>query len=159
MRPQVHAQAQVEDRVLQRRTTLRYEEPDYTAPFDFEQSVTKYRLASECVAIARSWFDGLPPLQARTWRSLQREDNSELSGIRLGEHVAENEAAALGEYFVETSAYEAAIQRDALFVGHRGTGKTASASQAFEEVASNPDNLAVLIKPPGFEFPAILALI
>ena len=28
MRPRAHAQAQVEDRVLQRRTTLRDEEPD-----------------------------------------------------------------------------------------------------------------------------------
>ena len=68
--------------------------------------------------------------------------------------------AELIDYFVETSAYEEVVTaRDAIFVGHRGTGKTANATQAFEFVAANKNNLAVLIKPPGFEFPALFSLI
>lgn len=83
---------------------------------------------------------------------------SRLAGLRFGEHVAENEQADLEDYFVRTAAFEDVLRaRDTLFVGHRGTGKTANALRAFEEIASNKENLVLLIKPASFEFPGLLA--
>lgn len=134
-------------------------EGDYPAPFDYEAALQVYSTPEECVAAARDWMDELK-FEGIAWAAPRRSLQSRLGGLRFGEHVAENERAELADYFLETSAYhEVVAARDTIFIGHRGTGKTASAAQAFEKVASNKTNLAILIKPPSFEFPAILAVV
>lgn len=138
---------------------LMLSEDDYARPFDYENLVEVYDTATRCVQAARSWLDSLEVEGVRSTghRAVAR---SKLAEIRLGEHVAENELTELSEYFVRTSAYDDVVKaRDTLFVGHRGTGKTANALQAFEELSSNKEILAVLIKPAGFEFPALLAAV
>jgi hypothetical protein len=139
--------------------TLLLAEDGYKAAFDFEHVISRYRTSVECIRIARNWLDSLTFEKGQRWGTARAEYRSALSGLRFGEHVAENEMMNLGDYFVPTSAYEAALIGDAIYVGHRGTGKTASALQAFEEVGASQENLAVIIKPPGFEFPAIMALL
>ena len=134
-------------------------EEGYLTPFDYQILLHKYESGSDCVRKARTWLDSLT-FEGIDWTSPRVTYRNPLSGIRFGEHVAENELAELIDYFVETSAYEEVVTaRDAIFVGHRGTGKTANATQAYEVVAANKNNLAVLIKPPGFEFPALFSLI
>jgi hypothetical protein len=134
-------------------------EEGYLVPFDYQTLLHKYESASDCVRKARAWLDSLT-FEGIDWKSPRATPRSSLSGLRFGEHVAENELAELIDYFVETSAYEEVVTtRDAIFVGHRGTGKTANATQAYESVAANKNNLAVLIKPPGFEFPALFSSI
>jgi len=134
-------------------------EEDYLVPFDYQTLLRSYESADDCVRRARAWLDSLT-FDAIDWKSPRAALRSSLSGLRFGEHVAENELAELMDYFVETAAFEEVIAaRDAIFVGHRGTGKTANATQAFESVAANKNNMAVLIKPPGFEFPVLFSLI
>lgn len=134
-------------------------ESDYRAPFDFEQQLRVYETSEECVEESREWLERLTFDRTRT-APTRAAKRSRLTGIRFGEHVAENERSELTDYFIETSAYgEVVATRDSIFIGHRGTGKTANALQAFEAVAANKTNLAILIKPPGFEFPAIMAVV
>lgn len=134
-------------------------EEDYSAPFDYEALLSVYETAEECVAQARGWLDGLE-FDGRSWETPRASLQNSLAGLRFGEHVAENERSDLSDYFLETAAFhEVVAARDAIFVGHRGTGKTANAMQAFDRIAGNKENLAILIKPPGFEFPAILDVV
>ena len=134
-------------------------EENYLAPFDYQTLLSTYESADDCVRRARRWIDSLT-FAGIDWKSPRAASRGSLSGLRFGEHVAENELSELIDYFIETSAYEEVVAaRDAIFVGHRGTGKTANATQAYEFIASNKDNMAVLIKPPGFEFPTLFSLI
>lgn len=134
-------------------------EGDYPAPFDYEAKLRKYETTEECLFIVRAWLQDLK-FEGIAWGTPRKTLQSRLGGIRFGEHVAENERAELADYFIETSGYhEVVAARDTIFIGHRGTGKTASAAQAFEHVAANKTNLAILIKPPSFEFPAILKVV
>ncbi|WP_457963754.1 nucleotide-binding protein [Arthrobacter sp. D1-29] len=134
-------------------------EGDYPAPFDYEAKLRIYETAEECVEEARKWLDNLE-YEGISWNAPRSTSPSALGGLRFGEHVAENERTELAEYFVETSAYhEVVAARDSIFVGHRGTGKTANAMQAYQHIAANKTNLAILIKPSGFEFPAMLAVV
>lgn len=138
--------------------TLLLAESSFRAPFDFESALEVYETSEECVETSRNWLDNLTFSGSRV--SSRRPQRSRLSELRFGEHVAENERSELADYFVRTSAFgDVVATRDSIFVGHRGTGKTANALQAFELVSSNKTNLAVLIKPPGFEFPAMMALV
>ena len=139
--------------------TLMLSEDDYARPFDYEHLLHVYDTSASCVGHARPWLQGLVLENVVSAPKLPAP-KSRLAGLRLGEHVAENELSDLQEYFIETSAFhEVMLARDSLFVGHRGTGKTANALRAFEEISSNKENLAVLIKPAGFEFPGLLAAI
>ncbi|GAA1874622.1 hypothetical protein GCM10009715_21770 [Paeniglutamicibacter psychrophenolicus] len=134
-------------------------ENTYPAPFDYEYDVLKYDSSEACISFARGWIDGLE-FENLTWSSSRPTMGPSLQGLRFGEHVAENESENLGDYFVETAAFgDVVADRNAIFVGHRGTGKTANALQAFEEIASNKTNLPVLIKPPGFEFAAVMHVV
>jgi hypothetical protein len=133
-------------------------EEDYSPPFDYADLLSVYETSAACLNAANPWLDGLRPDSVRIGR--RQSAKSPLAGLRFGEHVAENERSDLAEYFISTAAYEEVVAaRDSLFVGHRGTGKTANALQAFEQVSSTKENLAVLIKPAGFEFTALLATV
>jgi hypothetical protein len=133
-------------------------EGDYVRPFDYESMLGVYSTAAQCLSLARPWLDNLDVEQVKVTRSAA--PMSELMNVRLGEHVAENEISELADYFVRTAAYRDVVDaRDTLFVGHRGTGKTANAVQAFNEVSADRESFAVLIKPSGFEFPGLLATI
>lgn len=135
--------------------TLMLAEPEYAAPFDYETLLQRYTYARECVQLARDWIDSLS-FEGVDWSRPRRAPRNPLARLKFGEHVAENELNELPEYFVETSAYNDVIDaRDTIFVGHRGTGKTANAFRALDYLRSNKTNLAVLIKPPAFEFPAM----
>lgn len=135
-------------------------EEDYLAPFDYEHLLRVYAGAEECDRIAREWLAGLKPENGLEFNRSGAQVRTRLGRLRFGEHVAENEPNQLAEYFIETAAYQEVVgSRDSIFVGHRGTGKTATALRAYAEVAQNKTNLAVLIKPPGLEYPAIMAAV
>lgn len=135
--------------------TLMLAEPEYEAPFDYETLLQNYTYARECVQLARDWLDSLL-FEGVDWSRPRRAPRNPLTLLRFGEHVAENELNELSEYFVETSAFNDVIDaRDTIFVGHRGTGKTANAFRALDQLRANKTNLVVLIKPPAFEFPAM----
>lgn len=135
-------------------------EEDYLAPFDYEARLKVYSGATECETFAREWLSGLRPESGLEFSRTSTKVRSKLGRLRFGEHVAENESGRLGEYFISTAAFQEVVgARDSIFVGHRGTGKTANALCAYDEVARNKTNLAVLIKPPGLEYPAIMAAV
>ena len=67
-------------------------------------------------------------------RGLQRERETErtidreldLLRLGIGFGIAENEKEQLNDYFVETTSYKHAFERDkAIFTGRKGAGKTA----------------------------------
>ena len=130
-------------------------ETGYKAPFDYEALLQTYTFSRECVQLAREWLDSVE-FEQIDWQRPRRAPKNPLITLKFGEHVAENEVNDLPEYFVATSAfYDVLDTRDTIFVGHRGTGKTANAIQALDRLRANKTNLAVLIKPPAFEFPAM----
>ncbi len=133
--------------------TLMLAEDEYEAPFDYEDALKSYSFARECVNYAREWLGEIVPHPV-DWSKPSRSRTSKLTAMKFGEHVAENEIDELASYFVPTSAYSDVIAaKDTIFVGHRGTGKTANAVQALDQLRANKTVCAVLIKPPAFETP------
>lgn len=134
-------------------------EEGYRAPFDYETRLHVYTSPQECEAFAREWLDGLA-LEGVAWGAPRSYDSNPLSRLRFGEHVAENERVELLDYFVETSAFRDVVAaRNTLFVGHRGSGKTANAIEGYRRLAANKTCTAVLIKPASFEFSAMMAVV
>ncbi len=137
----------------------------YSAPIDYRDLLYVYRTADRCVTRADSWLtDVLSSAYTRLGEVARRESRlrlaTELRSLRLGEHVAENESDVLPEYFVRTAAYEEVLRRrTTVFVGRKGTGKSANALAAYEELMADRRQLVCLIKPYAYELNAVLALL
>ena len=143
-----------------RRPVLMLAEEDYSAPFDYQHLLKAYSTAREAALNVEDWIRNLPDEHVPARRSPARRLATELRNLRLGEHVAENESESLPEYFIETAAFDDVIaNRNSVFVGRKGSGKTANMLEAASELGSDARNLVVVIKPPAYEFTALIRLV
>ena len=142
------------------RPTLLLAEDDYSPPIDYEDHLKVYSSARECQAVIEGWLAEQHLVPTAGVRSQRLKLATELRNLRFGENVAENESDVLSEYFVETASFDDVLSiRDALFVGRKGTGKTANMLQAAARLQGDVRNLVVVIKPASYEFASLLALL
>lgn len=142
------------------RPLLMLAEEDYSPPLDYRNMLRTYRNASECESILDSWIRDQELKPHGGSRTPKIRLATELRTLRFGEHVAENEMENLPDYFVRTSAFEDVIaDRQALFIGRKGTGKTANMLQAAATLTEDARNLVVVIKPAAYEFSSLLAVL
>jgi len=137
----------------------------YDAPIDYRDMLVKYQSAAECQHKAEEWLNA----RKHEWNELKERHDKHagvlrqrvlLRDIRLGDHVAENETEVLCEYFVETAAYREALQgRHSIFVGRKGTGKTATLYKMASELQGQRRNLVCIIKPEGYELDGLVRLV
>ena len=86
--------------------------------------------------------------------------STELKSLRLGEYVAENEADSLSDYFVETAAYRAALDgKQSIFVGRKGSGKSANFLALAAQLQADARNLVCVIKPVAYELEGVVSLL
>jgi hypothetical protein len=126
-------------------------EHDYTVPLDYKDLLVHYTTARECGAHAASFLDGV----------LARYRNLQLPLTKpLEDYIAENESSQLSEYFIETSDFQAALAgRHAIFVGRKGTGKTANLIRLASVLREDKRNLVVVIQPVGYDLSGVTRLL
>lgn len=72
--------------------------------------------------------------------------------LTCGDPVAENEAATLGDHFLQTDGYRRTLEGAAnLLVGRKGSGKTAVFLQARDRTRANKDNIVIDLTPDGHQ--------
>lgn len=142
------------------RPLLLLSEEDYTEPFDYRDLLHRYDSPSNCVEQASSWLASLD-LPAQTKPGGRRlRLVTELRGLRFGEPVAENESDVLSDYFVETGAFDDVMRsRNTLFIGRKGSGKTANMLQAAARLREDARNLVVVVKPQSYELEGLASLL
>jgi hypothetical protein len=141
-------------------------EGDYLAPLDYREVLIQYRTAADAVTRLEEW---LSPLE-QSW--LERQSTrqgymaaltlaTELQNLQIGEPIAENEAEKLVDYyFIETVAYREALEgKQTVFVGRKGTGKSANFIKLANELEADRRNLVVSIKPIAYELQGITDLL
>ncbi len=137
----------------------------YQTPMDYRDLLRVHKTAEDCAGIAEDWLaaikDRLPPRRIRSVAE-RRETAPELNlrNLRLGEWVAEHEHIALGDYFVEMSWFlEALESQNTIFVGRRGTGKTATLYALERALRRQADSHICIVKPQGYEVDGIIRLL
>ena len=86
--------------------------------------------------------------------------NTGLLELNIGDPIAEFESENLPEYFIPTSAYaEALAGQHSIFVGRKGTGKTATLLKLSDQLQSDPRNHICVIKPVDYELEGLIALL
>ncbi len=139
------------------RPVLMLAEQDFKTPFDYRDLLYRYEHARDCADRTGAWLrrelqKAHEELERRAEYAVERKRSSELASLRLGEHVAENESSALADYFLDTELYQAVLRGGArLFVGRKGTGKTATLLHATNEFVADRRVLACSLRPSSYD--------
>ena len=144
---------------------LMLEEGTSFVPIDYRDILRKYQTAQGAVDILDVW---LKPIEdewvaqetSRKNHVVSKKLAVELKTFQVGDPLAENESDMLQDYFVETVAYSQALQgRNIVFVGRKGSGKTANLFKLSSTLSEGQRNLVCVIKPVAYELEGIVALL
>ena len=136
-------------------------------PVDYRDLLRTYKNAADAAAITGQWLAPLPG-ELRELEQVARADiTSEprqavplLKKIQIGDYVAENELSDLAAYFVKTAEFEDALAGAfKVFVGRKGTGKSAVTHMVADRLRENARNVVRVIAPKGYELTQILKLV
>ena len=140
-------------------------EDDFLPPIDFRDDLRSYKTAADALRYLKEW---LPPVE-QTMKVTQEATGvqhtarlvRDLRNLRFGNHVAENEEDSLvGEYFIPTAAYEDALKGNQnLFIGRKGSGKTANLVKLKDELSRREQNVVCVIKPQRSQMLGIVDLL
>lgn len=130
--------------------------PDFEVPLDYRDLLQTYETLRNLENRLAAWLDDTPGATKPVRPPGKTKLDVEIP-ISFGEYVAEDERAELPEYFVNTAEYQKVVSSGtAIFVGRKGTGKTATMLRATDELRSDKRNLVVPIKPSGYELEALV---
>jgi len=140
---------------------------DYLAPLDYRIMLQNYKSAAQAATIVDTWLASFEEMERKKADAKKQyaeavRSATELKGfqLQLGDYQAENEQDQLDAYFVQTAAYREALSgRQTIFVGRKGTGKTANLLQLTAELKKVPSTLVCSIKPAEYEIDSIIKLV
>jgi Cdc6-like AAA superfamily ATPase len=145
--------------------TLLIAHAPYEPPLDYHDNMNIHSNSTQCQSILKEWLE--PIIEEyrdseddyREYRADQKA-LGELSSLIMGDYIAENENQDLLEYFLETAEYkEALTSQQILFVGRKGTGKTANLVKLKSELSIDKRNFTITIQPQGHEFEGVLSIL
>ena len=142
-----------------RKPLLMVAEESFSPPIDYQDILYQFGTVKSLSTSLNTWLDELPRQLLASPARLQRALGLPLN---LGEYVAEYEADELYEYFVPTAEFEGVLRSrggTAIFVGRKGTGKTATMLQAADQLQQDRRNLVTVVKPSGYELESLLQVL
>jgi hypothetical protein len=128
---------------------LAHEEDDL--PLDLHDLATRWKVLDDIAPIIRAFRDDVADLQVDFVESRPQLGNL-LQSISCGDPTAENEASDLADYFLETEAYQRALNAEAnVIVGRKGSGKTAVFLQVRDRTRVDKNNIVIDLMPDGHQ--------
>lgn len=134
----------------------------FNSPVDYQDLLRVHDTGEKCVNFAKPWLAE----QERSYHAQaeahaayreRKHDYEELQTLYLGTYAAENERDTLDDYFVETGAFTEGLNaQSALYVGRRGSGKTATFLRIADSLRQKKQNLVVEIFPRDYELDGLL---
>ena len=137
----------------------------YVSPLDYKDLLRVHETAAKAETLFDEWFSPLIESIRKQEKSAeaykdQKSARSLLEQINLGESIAENESDAVTEYFIPTAVYNEALRANhSIFIGRKGTGKTATFYKLHDELSKDPRNHVCLIKPIAYELEGVVQLL
>ena len=133
-------------------------------PVDYKDLVLRYGTASAAVQRVTPFLDRITSEYAEAREqtahielAVSRATRSPLEAVDLGDPVAQMETEQLSDYFVETPEFvEARRGGFQLYVGRKGTGKSALAYMLRRDLHRDRHNLVRVLSPKPFELKQVL---
>jgi hypothetical protein len=138
----------------------------YMTPLDLKDLLFIHERSSDINSPLDEWLDKVNHLFiANTVKSFETISSLKsiigLQKVYLGEYVAENEQNGLSNYFIPTASYQDALNSGQylLYVGRKGSGKTANLYQIAEKLRQDKRNFVCVVKPVDYELEDVLRLL
>jgi hypothetical protein len=142
------------------RPILMLGESDYVSPIDYRELMFSYGTAAQMVKHLDEWLSSLPLKPGSSRRLGRLAMDLDLPVSSFGQYVAENEDSRLDDYFLPTREFTSLIQGESsVFIGRKGTGKTATMLQAASDLRRDRRNLVVKVKPTSYEVASLVELV
>jgi hypothetical protein len=130
----------------------------FSAPIDYTDILLEYYDATECVLKSTEWLNKnieikkfVPSSQAVD-KEVQVDIKLNLLKLGIGCEIAEEEKNDLLSYFIEVDAYKKALERrQSIFVGRKGTGKSAIFIKLESDLDDITNNYNIILKPDSEE--------
>ena len=136
----------------------------FISPIDYKELLKTHRTASECEKIVDQWLSETEKKYIETKKAdeeytYELQAHSLLKQISVGDYIAEQEREEISKYFVETSIYKEALNSiNCIFIGRKGSGKSAILYKLKDELSTDKRNHICLIKPIGYELEGLLRM-
>jgi Cdc6-like AAA superfamily ATPase len=138
----------------------------FAPPIDYMHLLQVHDTASRLAANVSEWIDVIEEqyqeqkIQVDHYHRKQ-EAIAALREISLGQSIAELESEELSNYFIHTASYQQALQtpQSMIFIGRKGTGKTANLLNLQVELQEGHRNHICTIRPPDYELKDVLELL
>jgi hypothetical protein len=137
----------------------------YNCPIDYRDMMKVHQTANECTKFAKEWLN---EIEYEIFEEQQKKIEfekvgkavKELQNITIGEPFAENESIEIENYFIETSAYNEALNsQKSIFVGRKGVGKTAILYKLAKTFKADKRNHVCKIAPVEYELDGIIRML
>ena len=120
-------------------------------PLDLDEIATRWEHIAALGSIMRGFRDEVYEAQESFVETKQRSGRF-LDRVYCGDPAAENEAAHLEHYFLETEQFRLTSSGDLnILLGRKGSGKTAIFLQARNRTRANKANIVVDLQPEGYQ--------
>lgn len=151
---------------LGRRLLILGENPSFK-PIDYHDIIRSYDSAKQAGEIVSEFiwpinniifdFSKHAPEDTSLIKRPEITKDNILESIDLGEYTAENEDLVLADYFVETPEFMLALKpTHKVFIGRRGTGKTANFYMIMDKFEQDKRNIVCNIKPEEWQLDELL---
>ena len=131
----------------------------FETPFDYRDLLVSYEGVRHCKNSVQRWLSDLLMTRLEV-PAVETDPELAMVAFHIGQTVAENEEIELQNYFVQTTAYAAGTRSlVGVFIGRKGTGKTANLFQLRDHFSQEKRNVVVTIKPVSFRIAAFGRLI
>ena len=141
-------------------------EGDFLSPIDYREYLHNYKTTREALKCVEEWLPSVEQTLKiqQNLTSIPRSTTRlarDLRNLRFGDYVAENEEENLIEqYFIQTAAYDDAVRgNQTVFVGRKGSGKTANLIKLKNELSKQRRNVVCVIKPPPYQMERIVDIL
>jgi len=137
----------------------------YETPLDYRDLLKVSETAAQAEHAFDEWFSPLIESIRKQERSADAYQEkltgrTTLELINLGEWIAEDESQEISEYFIPTATYKDALRANhSIFVGRKGTGKSATFFKLHDELNKDSRNHVCLIKPVAYELEGVVQLL
>jgi len=137
------------------------------SPVDYRDLIMSYQNTGQLRKFVKHFVDTEGAATAES-RSVQKYDivktphkwTTMLEDIDLGEYIAEYEVGSLDKYFVPTDEFSRALQPGfRVFVGRKGSGKTANFYMILYELSKTKHSAVCQIKPKEYELDELVQFV
>ena len=134
----------------------------FYSPLDYKHLLRIHKTISDCTKLTSEWLSEIEiQNNSATTQKItsERSQSNSIQDVDIGDYIAEQEKDALFEYYIDTVNTKEALRSGySLFIGRKGTGKSALLYKIEHDLSLNKNHICT-IKPIAYEISGLIKVL